>query len=92
MLPSEINNTDTQALLLIKHPVYKNNKSNEYSRSERGKRMNQGTVLVVEDDPALREVICETLQLAKYHVETAENGQQALQLLDSQQGHCTAAQ
>jgi two-component system sensor histidine kinase FlrB len=28
MLPSEINNTDTQALLLIKHPVYKNNKSN----------------------------------------------------------------
>ncbi len=45
--------------------------------------MNQGTVLVVEDDPALREVICETLQLAKYHVETADNGQQALQSLDN---------
>ncbi|MGB5276380.1 MAG: sigma-54 dependent transcriptional regulator [Gammaproteobacteria bacterium] len=44
--------------------------------------MNQGTVLVVEDDPALREVICETLQLAKYAVDTAENGQEALQLLD----------
>ena len=28
MLSSEINNTDTQALLLIKHPVYKNNKTN----------------------------------------------------------------
>jgi two-component system response regulator FlrC len=45
--------------------------------------MNQGTVLIVEDDSALREVICETLQLAKYHVETAENGQQALQRLDN---------
>jgi len=44
--------------------------------------MNKDTVLVVEDDPALREVICETLQLAEYHVETAENGQQALQCLD----------
>jgi len=41
--------------------------------------MNQGTVLVVEDDPSLREVISETLKLAKYHVETAENGQQALE-------------
>jgi two-component system response regulator FlrC len=44
--------------------------------------MNQGTVLVVEDDPSLREVISETLKLAKYHVETAENGQQALERLD----------
>jgi len=40
-------------------------------------------ILVVEDDPSLREVISETLQLAKYHVETAENGQQALECLDS---------
>ena len=44
--------------------------------------MNQDTILVVEDDPALREVICETLQLAEYHVETAENGQQALECLE----------
>ena len=43
--------------------------------------MSQGTVLVVEDDAALREVICDTLQLAEYRVETAENGQQALQCL-----------
>ena len=43
--------------------------------------MNRGTVLVVEDDAALREVICDTLQLAQYRVETAENGQQALQRL-----------
>ena len=45
--------------------------------------MNQDTILVVEDDPALREVICETLQLAEYHVETAENGQEALERLES---------
>lgn len=45
--------------------------------------MNQGTVLVVEDDPALCEVICETLRLANYHVETAENGQQALECLEN---------
>ena len=44
--------------------------------------MNHGTVLVVEDDPALREVINETLQLAKYHVETAQNGKEALQRLE----------
>ena len=45
--------------------------------------MNQGTVLVVEDDPSLREVISETLQLAEYRVESAENGQQALERLES---------
>jgi two-component system response regulator FlrC len=44
--------------------------------------MNQGTILVVEDDPALREVIRETLQLANYRVDTAENGQEALRLVD----------
>ena len=43
--------------------------------------MNQGTVLVVEDDPTLREVLCETLQLAQYDVKTAENGQAALRSL-----------
>ena len=44
--------------------------------------MNQGTILVVEDDPALREVIRETLQLANFRVETAEHGQEALRLVD----------
>lgn len=43
--------------------------------------MNQGTILVVEDDPALREVIRETLQLANFRVETAEDGQEALRLV-----------
>ncbi len=44
--------------------------------------MNQGTILVVEDDPALREVIRETLQLANFRVETAEDGQEALRHVD----------
>lgn len=44
--------------------------------------MSQGTVLVVEDDPALREVLSETLQLANYKVETADNGEDALHSLE----------
>lgn len=43
--------------------------------------MNQGTVLIIEDDPSLREVLRETLTLEKYEVETAENGEHALQIL-----------
>ena len=45
--------------------------------------MSQGTVLVVEDDAALRETLVETLQLARYRVEAAENGQQALDYLEA---------
>ena len=44
------------------------------------------TVLVVEDDPALREVLRETLLLAGYYVQSAENGEQALQLLAQDPG------
>jgi two-component system response regulator FlrC len=43
--------------------------------------MNQGKVLVVEDDPSLREVLSETLLLAGYEVVAAENGQQAMRCL-----------
>ena len=43
--------------------------------------MNHGTVLVVEDDIALREVLADTLKLAKYKVMTSENGQDALHCL-----------
>ena len=45
--------------------------------------MSQGTVLVVEDDAALRETLVETLQLARYSVEAAENGEQALDCLEA---------
>ena len=44
--------------------------------------MNQQTILVVDDDPALRDVLSTTLRLENYHVETAENGKQALALLE----------
>lgn len=43
--------------------------------------MNQGTVLIVEDDPSLRDVLGETLRLEKYHVQTADNGEHALRIL-----------
>ncbi len=45
--------------------------------------MNKGTVLIVENDAALRETLVETLQLARYSVEAAENGQQALECLEA---------
>jgi len=44
--------------------------------------MNQATVLVVENDPVLCEVLSETLQLEKYHVLTAANGEDALNCLE----------
>ncbi len=44
--------------------------------------MNQGTVLVVEDDPILREVLSETLEMANYQVKTARNGEDALRRLE----------
>ncbi len=45
--------------------------------------MNQATVLVVEDDPDLREVLGETLELDGYDVETASDGTTALEILGS---------
>ncbi len=44
--------------------------------------MNQQTILVVDDDPALRDVLSTTLRLQNYHVVTAENGKQALARLE----------
>lgn len=43
--------------------------------------MSLRTILVVEDDPSLREILSKTLVLEKYNVETAENGEQALAVL-----------
>jgi CheY-like chemotaxis protein len=37
------------------------------------------TVLVVEDDPLIRELLTRMLRIAKYEVITAENGVQAVQ-------------
>lgn len=46
--------------------------------------MTHSTVLVVEDDPSLREALCDTLKYAGYPVVTAEEGSQALHLLENQ--------
>jgi len=39
-------------------------------------------ILVVEDDPGIRDALRELLQIEGFGVATAENGAQALQLLD----------
>ena len=44
--------------------------------------MSQATVLIVEDDPALREALCDTLELAGFPVKSAAEGNAALQILD----------
>jgi PAS domain S-box-containing protein len=46
-----------------------------------GRETTAGTVLVVDDDPAIREVIHRILSSAAYRVVTAGNGQEALSLL-----------
>ena len=43
--------------------------------------MSQSTVLIVEDDPALREALCDTLELAGYPVMATGEGHTALQVL-----------
>jgi len=43
--------------------------------------MKQSTVLVVEDDPSLRSVLSETLQLEGYPVVSTDNGEDALRIL-----------
>jgi len=47
--------------------------------------MSLGSVLVVEDDPSLREALCDTLQLAGYPVISATDGNAALSLLDHEE-------
>jgi len=45
--------------------------------------MSQTTVLIVEDDTALRDALCATVELAGLGVDAAENGQQALQMAEN---------
>jgi len=44
--------------------------------------MNSETVLVVEDDPDLREALCDTLELSGFRVESAGDGSAALECLN----------
>ncbi len=46
--------------------------------------MSQSTVLIVEDDPALRDALCATVELAGFGVQSADDGRQAMQLIDQQ--------
>jgi two-component system, response regulator FlrC len=43
--------------------------------------MSSATVLVAEDDPNLREALCETLEMAGYQVESACDGYAALEIM-----------
>ncbi|TDJ37415.1 MAG: response regulator [Gammaproteobacteria bacterium] len=44
--------------------------------------MTTNTILLVEDEPEIREMLCFALGRAGYHVTEAETGEQALQQLD----------
>jgi len=46
--------------------------------------MSEPTVLIVEDDPALRDALSATVELAGFGVKSACDGMQALQMLESQ--------
>jgi DNA-binding response OmpR family regulator len=46
--------------------------------------MNEPTILVVDDEPSISEVVGIYLRRAGYQVVTARNGQQALEMLDKQ--------
>ena len=45
--------------------------------------MDNTSVLVVEDDPDLREALCQTLTMAGYEALEAENAEAALSILDN---------
>lgn len=44
---------------------------------------NESLILVVEDDPNLREALCDTLRLSNYPVLEAEDAERALEILDN---------
>lgn len=44
--------------------------------------MNKNRILLVEDEINLRETICEYLKYENYDIISAENGQEALDILD----------
>ncbi len=46
--------------------------------------MNNMTVLIVEDDPSLREALCDTLSLAGFATKVASDGTAALKLLEQE--------
>ena len=53
-------------------------------RSPWGRSPGVGPILVVDDDPSIREIIVETLELEGYPVEQAANGAEALKKIEEQ--------
>jgi len=60
--------------------------SNESSASAEPVHGGQETILVVEDEPMLRELVCEILQQYNYQVVAAASGQEALRIWDEFDG------
>ena len=46
--------------------------------------MSQPTVLIVEDDSALRDALCATVELAGFGVKSADDGMEALQMVQDE--------
>lgn len=49
--------------------------------------MNKRKILVVDDDSSMRQAVAESLEICGYHVITAENGQEALDLFKQDRVH-----
>jgi len=64
-------------------PLYRGEESNDISPVEvKPYRQGEGqTILVVDDEPALRKLAEEILTMAGYHVSTARNGHEAIEIL-----------
>ncbi len=59
--------------------------SNETPDANPPAHKNKFTLLVVDDESMMRSVLAQTLEKFHYHVETASNGQEALDLIDHRQ-------
>ena len=64
-------------------PLYQGEEKNEAEIAEvKSYRQGEGqTILVVDDEPALRKLAQEILTMAGYHVLTAKNGSEAIEML-----------
>ena len=58
--------------------------SNTKEKNEEATEMEKGSVLIVDDEPIVRESIRDWLKDAGYQVATAESGEEALEMLEKQ--------
>ena len=45
--------------------------------------IDSGTILIVDDDPSLRDILSKTLSMENFQVEIAEDGNHALEILQN---------